>query len=430
MKGSPVAFRSALLCLLVAACGEDPPPLAPAGPSGSSLVPGLQADGAIHVSTRGSDGGPGTASQPYRSLQRAVDAASPGKTILVHGGTYDGVVVITKSGRPGLPITIRPAGDGPVTVRASFSRVACGATSPTRDRTLQFVNGVDYWRVERLAIVNGVLIQGSRTNLPESTYRNRNLPGRGVRDREAARRTLSQLGMDPAQGIQILLNRITGRGIQTMAAQDLWIDSNEIAYVDCGIGAAIWLNAFTDGSLVRFNWIHHMAESDRHWMMEGIRLGRASSYNVVEGNTVTDLPGDSRGIASDVNSSWNVIRYNRVARAFIGFNEQAGGGGNEWAQNVAESNRAFGFAIFSQGYSLSRPNDRVPAKLHVFCNRSFNEPAGLRIGYVQDSRFEWNGVGRVKVGPGVSGAWRAVGNSWDWRPAPPPEDVRFGPTGC
>jgi parallel beta-helix repeat protein len=60
-----------------------------------------------HVSTAGNDGFPGTAAQPWATLQHAVDRISAGDTILVAAGTYAGCR-IGISGTPVLPKTIEP----------------------------------------------------------------------------------------------------------------------------------------------------------------------------------------------------------------------------------------------------------------------------------------------------------------------------------
>ncbi|WP_165845582.1 PKD domain-containing protein [Streptacidiphilus pinicola] len=57
-----------------------------------------------------SNNGPGTAAQPYCSLQTAVDAAQPGDTVHVQGWGQYGDVDLTHSGTPGAPITIAGAG--------------------------------------------------------------------------------------------------------------------------------------------------------------------------------------------------------------------------------------------------------------------------------------------------------------------------------
>lgn len=83
----------------------------------------------LHVATPGDDKNPGTREQPLRSIQKAQQLASPGDTVLIHGGTYhlkvsdiasrDGLLAslisITKSGSKGRPIRYQAApGERPV----------------------------------------------------------------------------------------------------------------------------------------------------------------------------------------------------------------------------------------------------------------------------------------------------------------------------
>ncbi|MZE55797.1 LPXTG cell wall anchor domain-containing protein [Streptomyces sp. SID5770] len=65
-----------------------------------------------YVSPDGSDGNPGTSpDKAFRTLQKAADTTAPGDTVSVMNGTYRerpggaDVVVISRSGRPGAPIT-------------------------------------------------------------------------------------------------------------------------------------------------------------------------------------------------------------------------------------------------------------------------------------------------------------------------------------
>jgi hypothetical protein len=87
----------------------DPPPPPPDEPISS---------GTIYVATNGSDSNPGTRERPLRHIQTAVDAARPGDTILVRGGTYVEEVKLTRSGKLDTPITLagygneRPVIDG------------------------------------------------------------------------------------------------------------------------------------------------------------------------------------------------------------------------------------------------------------------------------------------------------------------------------
>lgn len=59
-----------------------------------------------YVATNGNNNNPGTAAQPWATLQKAVDAVAPGDVIIVRPGTYAGCR-IGKSGTPNLPITLK-----------------------------------------------------------------------------------------------------------------------------------------------------------------------------------------------------------------------------------------------------------------------------------------------------------------------------------
>ena len=77
-----------------------------------TLLPSAGAAAALlHVSADGSDENPGTAEEPWATLQRAVDAAKPGDTILVGPGVYAGCV-IRRSGSPEAPIVLKAEGPG------------------------------------------------------------------------------------------------------------------------------------------------------------------------------------------------------------------------------------------------------------------------------------------------------------------------------
>ena len=62
-----------------------------------------------HVSETGHDGRDGSAGQPVRTIQFAVDRARPGDTIVVHPGLYADPVRITRGGTKDRPIVIRAA---------------------------------------------------------------------------------------------------------------------------------------------------------------------------------------------------------------------------------------------------------------------------------------------------------------------------------
>ncbi|MFT7841635.1 right-handed parallel beta-helix repeat-containing protein [Saccharothrix sp. BKS2] len=111
------------------------------------------------VATNGSDDNPGTVDRPLRSIQRAVDLAQPGTSILLRGGTHAVTtnVQILKSGEPGRPIRLAnypgervvvdgeglPAGHTPV-----------GGSIPRAERGV-FHQEASWWHVSGLEITRG-----------------------------------------------------------------------------------------------------------------------------------------------------------------------------------------------------------------------------------------------------------------------------------
>ena len=70
-----------------------------------------------YVSPSGSDDAGGSSlGAPFRTIQRAADAANPGDTVLVRGGTYRETVTPRRSGTASAPITFKPYNGERVTV--------------------------------------------------------------------------------------------------------------------------------------------------------------------------------------------------------------------------------------------------------------------------------------------------------------------------
>ncbi|MGV3614772.1 MAG: right-handed parallel beta-helix repeat-containing protein [Fimbriimonas sp.] len=103
---------------------------------------------AIFVAPSGDDANPGTADRPFRTIQRGADAAGPGDTVTVRGGTYPEAVRLTKSGRYfNRPITLTAAAGETVALKALDT------------------GGQDHLTLRGLTIRNatgvGLLVQGS-----------------------------------------------------------------------------------------------------------------------------------------------------------------------------------------------------------------------------------------------------------------------------
>lgn len=367
----------------------------------------------LHVATTGSDQNAGTEAAPFKTVQRGVDAAKPGDAIMVHAGTHKGVVVIKKSGVPGLPIVIRPAGDGEAILTADFPKTSCASTFPTRDRTIQILDGSDHWVIKDMTVVNGILVAGKNANTLDQHVADRNLPGRDRYDQAAAATLLPLLGVDPSDYIRLARNKVTRRGIQVTASRWSRVVYNEVSQIDCGTGAGILLTRFSDFGVVRGNFVHHNSPSVEHPMEEGVRVSSGTSYTLIEGNLAEDLVGRGRGFTTDVHASWNRYVRNTARRTEIGFNEQDGGWGNVWADNRAENVRGTGFSIDSKDRELVVPDDGVPAYLNFTGNCSLGNSQDLGMGAVQASTFENNSFTTLSLGKNLIEYWTDSGNMYD-----------------
>lgn len=401
-----------------------------------------------HVATTGSDRNPGSSVKPFRSVQRAVDAAKPGTTILVHAGTYAGQITIKTSGTSTARITLTSAGDGKVTLTSSPKPEPCNQHKPAFDRTIMVSTGADNWTIRGLSIVGGINVFGRDSysayqwldnRVKSGDWRSRRaVPGRGVNDPVAARQAVSYLNsrvggrLDPSDGIHILSNTITRRGIHATLARYGRIEGNTISSVDCGTGPAVWLITLSDGWSVANNFVHHVAASThKHYMQEGIRVDVASNYNRVENNRVEDLPGDGRALNTDVDASYNTFRGNVARRVAIGFNDQKAGWGNTWTDNSVEGFRVYGYAVRLADGNLARPSMDTSANGVVMsCNRSSGGTKDLGVGGTRGARFQGNSFDDVYVSRNAQAYWGAEGNRWNGSSNPPSSSPTVTRVGC
>jgi hypothetical protein len=411
-------------------------------------TPAQAAATTLHVSTSGADSNPGTATRPLRSVQRAADLATAGTRILVHAGTYAGRVTVRRSGTATAPISLEPAGDGAVTLTSNPVTRSCGASKPATERTLIFTSGADHWTVRGMAIAGGVTIVGAKSS---SAYRymqnfvqagnwqaRRAVPGRGSHDPVAARNALGYISqrtgvtIDPADGIALLDNTITGRGVYVATGRYGRIQGNRITNIDCGTGPGIWLQTLSDGWTVSGNDISKVARSTyKHFMQEGVRLGMASSYNTVENNVVADLLGDGRAFNTDVDASWNTFRGNTARNVAMGYNDQKGGWGNTWLRNRSEGARVYGFAFRLGDGVLARPSmDTSTYKAVVSCNKATGGGTHLYVGGVKQSTFTGNAFSTVGVSKNAQQYWGIEGNRWNGSASAPPRNPPVNLAGC
>jgi hypothetical protein len=105
-----------------------------------------------HVATTGKDSNPGTAAAPFASLQRGVDAAGPGDTILVGDGAYG-----FSGARDSMAVTIAKAGASRawITLQALHPGKAILDCRLTCHSYINLAAASAYWAIRGFEIRNG-----------------------------------------------------------------------------------------------------------------------------------------------------------------------------------------------------------------------------------------------------------------------------------
>jgi len=104
------------------------------------LLPVFASAATYYVSTTGSDTNPGTQTQPWKTIQKAVDSATPGSTIFVRNGTYMESVKITVAGTASLPINLTHYPDEKAVINGGSSRALYFSTQTPK-----------YWIIDGLS---------------------------------------------------------------------------------------------------------------------------------------------------------------------------------------------------------------------------------------------------------------------------------------
>lgn len=147
-----MTHRSLVLTVTAAAV------LAAAG-LGALAAPAEAAGRVIVVSPTGDDAGAGTAASPWRSIQKAVDAAGPGDTVALRGGTYllTSNIQLAKSGTAAARITLKAFGTEKPVVDGEGqpgTPAPVGGSVPGSQRGVLHLTG-SFWRIAGLELVHG-----------------------------------------------------------------------------------------------------------------------------------------------------------------------------------------------------------------------------------------------------------------------------------
>jgi len=111
-----------------------------AAPGGAQVSPLAPSTGpAFYVAPTGSDANPGTAAQPWRTIQKALDTLRPSERGVVRAGTYVEDLEMTRAGTAAAPITVEAHPGERAVLRSAGSHPLEVATSAAYFRLRGFV---------------------------------------------------------------------------------------------------------------------------------------------------------------------------------------------------------------------------------------------------------------------------------------------------
>src|ERR1700730_5445754 len=121
MRGRNVALKKRVVSLCIFA-------LLLASPSLAAPVSSAPEGPQFYVSTTGNDANSGTSlSAPWRTIQKALNSATPGSTVNITAGTYNERLTLGVSGTAGHYITFQPYNFSvPASGCGGYTGVACG----------------------------------------------------------------------------------------------------------------------------------------------------------------------------------------------------------------------------------------------------------------------------------------------------------------
>lgn len=454
-----------VLFLLVILAAVSQPPRGSGAPAAVAIV--------YHVASTGSDANPGTESQPFRSVQKAVDLVVAGDTIKIHGGTFSGIVRITRSGTYTQPVVVtRAVADSTPMITAAldsldpFESATVGggarcdgyrknpdpgdAVPPpevkhhTLERTLNFI-GADHWILRDVKVHNGITIQGASIEAVP-THMNLDIAGHGTVDTATHKTFATSKGADPADSVQVIGATLTGRGIYGRVSRWPIVKDNDVSALECGSGSGIAFIFWNHRGTIENNSVHDLGAPYRwHWMQDGIRLTSGSDYFLVKGNTVQDLSGKHRALSVDVYGNWNTFEANVMRRNYIGVSEQWGNRGNRYIRNVAESNRNVNYDVSVKEAATVSDPDYLPFLLsqgtkatfrgksptdssgdgRFECNQSLYQAgatkADIKVKASTTTAYLNNNFDQVNLSANLRTNFGSASNTWDGSTTPPPQ---------
>jgi hypothetical protein len=270
-----------------------------------------------YVTTTGNDSGAGTQSAPWRTIQKAVNAAVAGDVVMIGGGTYTGAVTFANSGVAGKMIVLKNvAGQTPI---IDGSGVALGQWG-----ALVSLINVGYIRLEGLEIRNAsaysVYIGGESHHLELVSLNVHNNAYSGI----YADGPDTRPGMNVITNCKVHDNQMGGITIWRPAGGYYRIEGNEV-WGNIGVGNydGIQVGGGSGGThhvVVKNNIVHDNGQADIGEDPIDVGGHGINHHYLVEGNYIYGGKGSFKVHSGQLKSGWytpgtsghHIARFNRL----------------------------------------------------------------------------------------------------------------------
>ena len=240
----------------------------------------------IWVSNTGNNGNSGSENSPLKSIQSAIDKATPGTAIMVKAGTYIENVVFKESGTAAAPIQLISA-DGTGAAKIKPAKAGTATVYGFGEENI-VVRGFD---ITAQSKTNGIQFGMAGENFKDMT--------KNIVIQNNIVRGAGQDGIKISQGdnIHVVGNKIIGagdQGIDFVAVNGSVISRNDISKVTGA--AALFAKGGSTNVRIEYNKIHDVKVdgiliggwTDSKWMRPGMRDYEAKNV-VAIGNEVYDV---------------------------------------------------------------------------------------------------------------------------------------------
>ncbi len=327
-----------------------------------------------HVAIDGDDANPGTQAEPFATLQRGHDAAEPGDTVFVHGGTYRVAgervagVALSKSGEPGNPIRFFAFADERPVIDCS------GLPSPERPVGVK-VSG-SWLHLRGLEVCHVMAPQGT-------SY--------GVWVKDASHTILERLSLHDHQGPGLFIDGNAG-GHQVLNCDSY---NNHDPHSDTGPGQnadGFGCHYQKPGPSTVFRGCRAWWNSDDgyDWFKQEVPVIIEHCWAMGSGYTPNGagLAASGNGAGFKIRNTFTGVRH--IVRNCVSIKNKAQGfyanhshGGSDWLGNVAHANRGAAFDMLSDVVLSGTGVHRLPDNIAF--------PATIRnTGGADMHRNSWN----------------------------------------